>query len=115
VLRGAWLRPGQHITALGADSLAKSELDTECFARAGLVVVDSRDEAPRNAGDLAGAIAAGAIAASGTLTEIGDLVLGRRPGRDGAGQITLAKFIGLGVQDLAAAQAVLGRLPGAGT
>jgi ornithine cyclodeaminase len=114
VLRGAWLRPGQHITALGADSLAKSELDAACFARAGLVVVDSRAEAPRNAGDLAGAIAAGAITAPGALAEIGDLVLGRHRGRAGARQITLAKLIGIGVQDLAAAQTVLARLPHAG-
>ncbi|GAA3227853.1 ornithine cyclodeaminase family protein [Nonomuraea helvata] len=109
VLRGSWLRPGQHVTAVGADDPGKAELDPDCFARADLLVVDSRAEAPLFAGDLIGAVSAGAVTADGCV-EIGDLVLGRHPGRQSPAQITVAKFIGLGVQDLAAAELTMTRL-----
>ncbi|NUR84431.1 MAG: ornithine cyclodeaminase family protein [Nonomuraea sp.] len=104
ILRGAWLRPGQHVTAVGADDPTKAELDAGCFARADVLAVDSRELTPRTAGDLR---------ASGIEphTELGELLLGRHPGRVAAEQITVAKLIGLGVQDLAAAETVLSRLP----
>lgn len=41
-IQGGWLRAGQPITAMGADDRAKAELDGACFARADLLVVDSR-------------------------------------------------------------------------
>ena len=40
LVRAEWLRPGQHVTALGSDSPGKQELDAACLARADLVVVD---------------------------------------------------------------------------
>jgi ornithine cyclodeaminase/alanine dehydrogenase-like protein (mu-crystallin family) len=104
VLRGAWLEPGQHVTAVGADDLTKAELDPACFARADLLAVDSRTETPAFAGDLA---------AAGThveLVELGELVLGRVPTRERPDQLTIAKLIGLGVEDLAAAELALPRL-----
>lgn len=110
VLRGAWLSPGQHVTAIGADDPGKSELDADCFARADLLAVDSRSETPRFAGDLRGAIGAGAITAADIDAEIGELVLGVHPGRRDAAQLTIAKLIGLGVQDLATADVALRQL-----
>src|SRR5262245_2508344 len=40
LVRGDWLRPGQHVTALGSDSPGKQELDAACLTRADLLVVD---------------------------------------------------------------------------
>lgn len=97
ILHGSWLRPGQHVTAVGADDLTKAELDPACFARADVVAVDSRSLAPLFAGDLTGAVDA----------ELGELILGRHPGRTDPSQITIAKLIGLGIQDLAAATVAL--------
>jgi ornithine cyclodeaminase len=113
ILNGTWLRPGQHVTAVGADDPTKAELDVTCFRRADVLVVDSREDASMFAGDLREAVGSGA---AGIDAEIGELVLGRHPGRTDPGQITVAKFIGLGVQDLAAAETVLplllsGRFP----
>ena len=113
ILQGAWLEPGQHVTAVGADDAAKAELDPACFARAGIVVVDSRDLAPVFAGDLRRAIGTQAISRQGIHAELGEILSGRRPGRQDAREITIAKLIGLGVQDLAAAEVVLGRLKSA--
>lgn len=104
ILEGSWLRPGQHVTAVGADDPTKAELDPACFQRADLVVVDSRANAPRFAGDLCDAIDAGVTAID---AEIGELVLGSRPGRRNPEQITIAKLIGLGILDLAAAETTL--------
>jgi ornithine cyclodeaminase len=109
VISGSWLVPGQHIVAVGADDPGKAELDPECFRRADVVAVDSRHQTPRLAGDLRAAIEAGAVELSG-LTEIGDVIAGRARGRRSDDQVTVAKLIGLGVQDLAAAQVALRKL-----
>ncbi|MFG1685319.1 ornithine cyclodeaminase family protein [Nonomuraea sp. NPDC049269] len=100
ILEGAWLRPGQHVTAVGADDDTKAELDPACFHRADVLAVDSRESTPLHAGDLR---------ASGRApdVELGDLLLGRHPGRTSTSQITVAKLVGLGIQDLAAAETAL--------
>jgi ornithine cyclodeaminase len=113
ILPGAWLEPGQHVTAIGADDPAKAELDPTCFARADAIVVDSRESAALFAGDLRNAISTQAISHQGIHAELGDIVSGRRPGRQDTREITIAKLIGLGVQDLAAAEVALERLESA--
>ncbi|MEU7901196.1 ornithine cyclodeaminase family protein, partial [Nonomuraea sp. NPDC049152] len=96
----SWLRPGQHVTAVGADDGTKAELDPACFHRADVMAVDSRKITQLHAGDLR---------ASGRAVdaELGELLLGRHPGRTSASQITVAKLVGLGIQDLAAAETAL--------
>jgi ornithine cyclodeaminase/alanine dehydrogenase-like protein (mu-crystallin family) len=110
VLRGQWLAPGQHVTAIGADDPGKAELDPDCFARADLLAVDSRKDTPRIAGDLRAAIEAGVIQPGNIDAELGELVLGSQPGRQDDHQLTVAKLIGLGVQDLAAAEVAIRQL-----
>jgi ornithine cyclodeaminase/alanine dehydrogenase-like protein (mu-crystallin family) len=110
VLQGEWLIPGQHVTAVGADDHGKAELDPECFARADLLVVDSRQETPRMGGDLRAAIDAGAVKAADIDAELGELVLGSHPGRRDDTQLTIAKLIGLGAQDLASAEVAMKQL-----
>jgi ornithine cyclodeaminase/alanine dehydrogenase-like protein (mu-crystallin family) len=112
ILRGQWLAPGQHVTAIGADDPGKAELDPGCFSRADLLAVDSRRDTPRIAGDLRAAIDAGAVQAGDIHAELGELVLGHRPGRRDDSQLTVAKLIGLGVQDLASADVAMRRLEG---
>lgn len=110
IVSGEWLQPGQHVTAVGADDPSKAELDTGCFLHADVLVVDSRTEAPRHAGDLRSAIESGIITEADIDAEIGELVLGTQPGRQDDEQITIAKLIGLGIQDLAAAEVAMHRL-----
>ncbi|MEV1176603.1 ornithine cyclodeaminase family protein, partial [Nonomuraea sp. NPDC049784] len=52
ILEGSWLRPGQHVTSVGADDGTKAELDPACLHRADVLAVDSRENAPLHAGDL---------------------------------------------------------------
>jgi len=99
--------PGTHINAIGSFVPEKREVQA-----AGLfnlrVFVDSREAALDEAGDLIQAIAAGNIQPD-ALTEIGEVVLGKAPGRTSLNEITFFKSVGVAVQDAATAQAVSAR------
>ncbi|MFI6517705.1 ornithine cyclodeaminase family protein [Spirillospora sp. NPDC050679] len=109
VLFGSWLRPGQHITALGADTPAKRELDGASLQRATRVFVDSRELGLRY-GDVHAAIACGEVTDDRIDGEVGEVLAGRLPGRRTPKDITVAKLIGIGPQDLAAAETALALL-----
>jgi ornithine cyclodeaminase/alanine dehydrogenase-like protein (mu-crystallin family) len=105
---GEWLRAGQHITAVGADDPTKCELDGAALRKA-RVFVDSVPTAEHN-GDVRHAIQNDGYSINLLAGEIGDVVSGRLQGRASAGDITIAKFVGLGAQDLAAAEVALLKL-----
>ena len=108
LVRGDWLQPGQHITAVGADDASKCEVDATVLNR-GRVFVD--DRATNLAyGDVYRAVAAGAFDPDALAGELGEVLAGSVPGRLGAEDITVAKLVGVGVQDVAAAQAALEKL-----
>ncbi|KGJ04513.1 ornithine cyclodeaminase [Paracoccus halophilus] len=102
ILRAEWLRPGQHVTAMGSDQAGKNELDPQCLVRADLYVAD-RVSQTRGIGELRAALDAGLIAETGAIPELGQIVAGRHPGRTSAEQITIADLTGTGVQDTAIA------------
>jgi alanine dehydrogenase len=98
------LRHGQHLAVLGADAHGKSEVERAALARCRLFC-DEWEQASKG-GELSGGFAARAVA-RGDVTEIGDVLLGRAPGRGSAEEITLFDSTGLAIQDLAIAAAVL--------
>jgi ornithine cyclodeaminase len=102
VVRAAWVKPGAHVSSVGYNAPG-SELDPE-LVRAATIVVESRDSAfsppPGGAPELAGLDPA-------SVTELGELVAGRKAGRRTPVEITLYKSVGVAVQDLAAAALVL--------
>jgi ornithine cyclodeaminase len=108
-----WLRPGQHITAMGSDQHNKGELEPTCLTRAGLYVPD-RQSQTAIMGELRGAIAAGLIAADRKFAELGAIVAGLAPGRTSPDQITIADLTGTGVQDTAIATFARQRATAAG-
>jgi ornithine cyclodeaminase len=108
VLEGAWIAPGAHVNAVGACVPTARELDTEAVRRA-CVFVDSRESARHEAGDLLIPVAEGAISEDHIAGELGEVVIGRVPGRRGPQEITLFESLGLGIEDLAAAQAAHAR------
>ncbi len=93
------LAPGTHIIGVGAFTPEMQEIPPETIQRS-YVVVDSREAAMAEAGDL---IQAGAA----IHAELGEIVNGRKPGRRDDRQITVFKSVGLAAQDAAAAAAVL--------
>ena len=108
-MAGAWFAPGTHVNAVGSNRAERRELDEAAVRRADRIVVDSLEQARLEAGEL--------LAAPGALErsiELAEVAAGRRPGRDGAGEITLFKSLGIGLEDLAAASLVYDRALAAG-
>ncbi len=109
------LRPGQHVSLMGADGPGKAEIAVEELLRA-RVVCDEWEQASHN-GDLSRAVEAGRLRRE-DVAELGRVLLGDEPGREDAGEITAFDSTGLAVQDLAIAAAVYERWrddPGAET
>lgn len=102
------IRPGTHITAVGADSPGKQELDAGIFGKADIVVVDSREQCCHH-GDTVHAIQSGHIKED-QLWELGEVIAGTAPRRTSNEQITIADLTGLGVQDLQIASTVYASL-----
>lgn len=100
------LEPGTHLNAVGSYKPHVREVPGATVARS-LVVVDSREAAWEEAGDLIIPLQAGLISRDHIHAEVGELVLGRRPGRANPGQITFFKSVGVAVQDAAAARTAL--------
>lgn len=107
LVRAEWLRPGMHLTALGGDGLGKVELETAVLTKA-KVFVDSA-EANLVRGEVELATRQGLLDGL-KLPEIGKVISGEMAGRTAPHDLTVAKLVGLGVQDLAAVETALGRL-----
>lgn len=106
VFADADLKPGTHINAIGSYQPHVQELPSETVVRA-KVVVDQREAALKETGDLIQPIQQGLITADHLHAELGDLVLGRKAGRSNDNEITLFKSVGLAAQDAMAARAAL--------
>jgi ornithine cyclodeaminase len=101
VLKGRWVRPGTHINAVGSSYAGPTELDSELVVKS-RYIADSRNSALAAAAEFLIAKQAGLIGDSHIVAEIGEVLLGRVPGRTSTDEITLYKSLGHVVQDLAA-------------
>jgi ornithine cyclodeaminase len=108
VLFGDWIAEGAHINAVGACFPKAREIDTRAVVRSRLYV-DRRESALAEAGDFLIPRAEGAIGDDHIVGEIGDIVLGRLPGRRSPAEITLFKSLGIAIEDLAAAHFIHAR------
>jgi ornithine cyclodeaminase/alanine dehydrogenase-like protein (mu-crystallin family) len=100
------VKSGTHISAIGAYTPTMQELPVETVARA-RIVVDSYATVMDEAGDIIKAINAGLIKESDIHAELGEIVLGKKTGRESEDEITFFKSVGNAVQDAAAAQLAL--------
>jgi alanine dehydrogenase len=103
VLAGEWIAEGAHVNAVGASLPFARELDTAAVAR-GRLYVDRRESALNEAGDFLIPKREGAIGDDHIVGELGELALGRIPGRRTATEVTIFKSLGLAVEDVAAAR-----------
>ena len=99
VLLGEWLEPGQHINAAGSNSLIRRELDEAAVRRCATVAVDARGTARNECGDLLPLVEKGFLGWN-TLAELGEIIVGRAPGRTANEDITLYESHGMAVQDV---------------
>lgn len=107
VLRREWLRPGTHVNAVGAIAPAR-ELDVDTIRDAALFV-DLRESALNESAEYLVAAEEGAVGPDHIRAEIGELVIGTGEGRRNEDELTVFKSLGLAVEDLVAADYVLGR------
>ena len=101
-----WLKPGVHINAAGSNALIRQELSEGAIRRCDVIAVDTVATALAEAGDLLPLLEKGRLQVR-QLVELGEIIVGRHPGRSDAGQITLFESQGLAIQDLAVGLRVL--------
>ncbi len=98
----SWVKWGAHVVSIGASRPSQREIDPDLVARAQLVV-DSRESALAESGDIVWAIREGRIGADEAQLELGEVIAGTKPGRSSDEEVTLFKSLGLAVEDLATA------------
>ena len=101
VLLGDWVRPGTHVNVVGSSHAGPVEVD-HALVLASRYIVDSRRSALAAAAEFLLAKEAGLIDDGHIVAEIGEVLLGRIPGRRSPEEITVYKSLGHVVQDLAA-------------
>jgi alanine dehydrogenase len=101
VFESSWIAPGTHVNGTGANWAERRELPAELvYESAAIVAVDSVEVAKIESGDL--------LIPLGDYTsfpgvELAEIIVGKRPGRTNADQITIFKSNGLAVEDIAVA------------
>ena len=106
LVRKEWVAPGAHISAMGSDTPGKQEIDPALMKRAAAFA-----DLPRQSvrvGEFQHAVGAGFLDER-AITALGDVILGKHPGRRSADEITVFDSSGVAPQDLHAAAAVLKR------
>jgi alanine dehydrogenase len=106
VFDDADLKPGAHINAVGAYTPEMQEIPAETVQRS-KVVIDHQQASMAEAGDLLIPLKQGLISKGDIYAELGEIAAGLKPGRASAEEITFFKSVGVAVQDVAAANAVL--------
>jgi thiomorpholine-carboxylate dehydrogenase len=102
VLQGEWLKQGAYVNAVGAVGLQARELDTAAM-RGAAVIVESREAAMEEAGDI---VQAGVP----IYAELGEILSGVKPKPQS--RVTVYKSLGVAVEDLAAARMILRKVVG---
>jgi ornithine cyclodeaminase/alanine dehydrogenase-like protein (mu-crystallin family) len=106
VFSGADLQPGTHVVGVGSYLPTMQEIDLETVRKA-LVVVDQREGALEEAGDLIIPLQQGAITEAHIHAELGEIIAGRKSGRTDNRQITFFKSVGNAAQDAIAGKIAL--------
>jgi alanine dehydrogenase len=107
VLKQAWLAPGAHVNAMGANAANRREVDADCVLKASLVVTDSIEQAKVEAGEFIDLAKAGRFDWA-SVKPLYQIVTGPRVTRDAVSH-TLFKSLGVGLEDVAAAAIVYDR------
>ena len=97
LVEAAWVRPGTHIVAIGTDQRGKQELDPEIFRNA-KIVNDSIEQCTEK-GETWHPLDRNIIAKGDIHAEIGEILLGRKPGRESDDEVTIFDSTGMAIQD----------------
>lgn len=97
LVEAAWVRPGTHIVAIGTDMHGKQELEPEVFRNA-KIVNDSKAQCIEK-GETWHPLNKGVIREDDIHAEIGEILLGRKPGRESDDEVTIFDSTGMAIQD----------------
>lgn len=106
VLENSWVKDGATVVSVGSFAPDRFEIPQDLVARAAAVVIDHTGTAVEHAGPIVQALAEGTLETA-DLIELGDILIGRKVARTSADQVIYYNSVGVGIQDAAAAQAVL--------
>jgi ornithine cyclodeaminase/alanine dehydrogenase-like protein (mu-crystallin family) len=106
VLMNAWLTPGTHVNAMGANAASRREVDADIVLRASLVVTDDIAQAKLEAGEFIDLATAGRLDWS-TVKPLHEFI--GTPPKRGDQDITLFKSLGVGLEDVAVASVIYDR------
>ncbi len=101
VVKDEWIAEGTHINAIGADAPGKQELDPKILRRA-KIVVDAWEQA-KHSGEVNVPLRNRMLFREDIHAELGEIVAGKKPGRESDEEITVFDSTGLAIQDVAAA------------
>lgn len=106
VFDGRLVKKGAHINGVGAYTPQMQEIDEYIVANADKVYVDTRNGVLNEAGDLIKPIQKGLFSAERVTGELGEVLLGKVPGREREDEITLFKTTGTAVLDIVTARRI---------
>jgi len=104
IVMDSFVPEGVHINAIGADAEGKQELES-ALVRRSTIVIDNWEQASHS-GEINVPLARGEITKDDIYGDIGEIVTGKKAGRENPDQITIFDSTGLGIQDLACAAKV---------
>jgi ornithine cyclodeaminase/alanine dehydrogenase len=104
VVDRAWVKAGAHVNAMGADAPGKQELDPRILMDAKVVIDDA--EQALESGEVNVPLHAGVFGRDHVYGTLGEVIAGKKPGREREEEITVFDSTGLAIQDLALARVV---------
>ena len=104
IVEASFVKPGATIVAVGSDGPDKQELEVDVLERADKVIADKLSQCAK-LGEIHHALEAGRLTEKDVYGELGDVVIGRLPGREGD-ELIVCDLTGVGAQDAALAEIV---------
>ena len=107
IVKAQWIKEGTHINAIGADAVGKEELDPELIIRSKIVVDDMFQAL--HSGEVNVHLSKHYISENDIHAQLGEVIVGLKPGRTSEDEITIFDSTGLAIQDVASAHLVYQR------
>lgn len=101
LVKSEWVKDGVHINAIGADAKGKQELEPKLLKRSKIVIDDLRQAV--SSGEVNVPLSKGFLSKNDIYSTLGDIIIGKRPGRTSDKEITIFDSTGLAIQDVSIA------------
>lgn len=108
IVKANYVKPGTHINAIGADAAGKQELES-ILAKKSKIVIDNWAQASHS-GEINVPLTKGIIKKKDIYGELGEILIGKKKGRQNQKEITIFDSTGLAIQDIACAISVYNKI-----